>query len=97
LRFYDPEGNLVPLPEEAAQQQAEAAQQQAEMAEQRGALRQLLRLLSVRFGDIPQEIEPRLRSHRDPRSGARSVEQLEALVDIAIAAGSWEEFIAQLD
>ncbi|OKH31004.1 hypothetical protein NIES2119_29870 [[Phormidium ambiguum] IAM M-71] len=34
LRFYDPSGNLVPLPEEAAQQQAEAAQQQAEAAQQ---------------------------------------------------------------
>jgi Uma2 family endonuclease len=30
LRFYDTSGNLVLLPEEAAQQQAEAAQQQAE-------------------------------------------------------------------
>jgi Uma2 family endonuclease len=33
-RFYDAEGNLVPLPEEAAQQQAETAQQQAETAQQ---------------------------------------------------------------
>ncbi len=30
LRFYDLQGNLVPLPEELAQQQAEQAQQQAE-------------------------------------------------------------------
>ncbi|MBD2313380.1 Uma2 family endonuclease [Desertifilum sp. FACHB-1129] len=34
LRFYDTDGNLVLLPEEAAQQQAEAAQQQAEAAQQ---------------------------------------------------------------
>ncbi|PPT04848.1 Translation initiation factor 2 [Geitlerinema sp. FC II] len=34
LRFYDTEGNVVPLPEEAAQQQAETAQQQAETAQQ---------------------------------------------------------------
>lgn len=34
LRFYDADGNLVPLPEEAAQQRAEAAQQQAELAQQ---------------------------------------------------------------
>ncbi|MEM9163063.1 MAG: Uma2 family endonuclease [Cyanobacteria bacterium P01_F01_bin.4] len=34
LRLYDPEGSLVLLPEEAAQQQAEAAQQQAEQAQQ---------------------------------------------------------------
>jgi len=30
LRFYDRDGKLVPLPEEAAQQQAEQEQQQAE-------------------------------------------------------------------
>ncbi|MGC9503305.1 Uma2 family endonuclease [Baaleninema sp.] len=35
LRFYDRDGNLVPLPEEAAQQEAEAAQQQAEAERQR--------------------------------------------------------------
>ncbi|MDB9314727.1 Uma2 family endonuclease [Spirulina sp. CS-785/01] len=34
LRFYDQAGNVVPLPEEAAQQQAETAQQQAETAQQ---------------------------------------------------------------
>ncbi|MBD2437117.1 Uma2 family endonuclease [Nostoc sp. FACHB-110] len=33
LRFYDTDGNLVPLPEEAAQAQAEAAQAQAETAQ----------------------------------------------------------------
>jgi Uma2 family endonuclease len=35
LRFYNEEGQLVLLPEEAAQQRAEAAQQQAEAAQQR--------------------------------------------------------------
>ena len=35
LRFYDQEGNLVLLPEEAAQQRAEQAQQQAEQERQR--------------------------------------------------------------
>lgn len=34
LRFYDPDGNLVLLDSEAAQQQAEQAQQQAEQAQQ---------------------------------------------------------------
>lgn len=34
LRFYDAQGHLVLLPEEAAQQQAEIAQQQAEIAQQ---------------------------------------------------------------
>lgn len=38
LRFYDAQGNLVPLPEEVAQQQAEVAQQQAEAAQQQVAL-----------------------------------------------------------
>ncbi|MFB2921323.1 Uma2 family endonuclease [Aerosakkonema funiforme] len=40
LRFYDSEGNLVLLPEEAAQQQAEAAQQQAEAAQQQAEVAQ---------------------------------------------------------
>ncbi|MEK9515535.1 hypothetical protein AAEJ74_29075, partial [Limnospira fusiformis PMC 851.14] len=35
LRFYDTEGNLVLLPEEAERQKAEAAEQRAESAEQR--------------------------------------------------------------
>jgi DNA segregation ATPase FtsK/SpoIIIE-like protein len=34
LRFYTPQGDLVLLPEEAAQQQAEQAQQQAEASQQ---------------------------------------------------------------
>ncbi|MBE9003572.1 Uma2 family endonuclease [Fortiea sp. LEGE XX443] len=33
LRFYDSDGNLVPLPEEAAQAQADAAQAQADAAQ----------------------------------------------------------------
>lgn len=40
LRFYDLQGRLVPLPEEAAQQQAELAQQQAEIAQQQAELAQ---------------------------------------------------------
>jgi len=35
LRFYDREGNLVLLPEEAAQQRAEQAEQLAEQERQR--------------------------------------------------------------
>jgi Uma2 family endonuclease len=50
LRFYDQEGNLVPLPEEAAQQQGL----------QQGALRPLLRLLRTRFGEVPPEVENQL-------------------------------------
>jgi len=42
-RFYDPEGNLIPLPEEAAQEQAAAAQEQAAAAqEQLNATQQAL-------------------------------------------------------
>ena len=37
VRFFDESGNLVLLPEEAAQQQAEAAQQQAEQERQRAS------------------------------------------------------------
>jgi Uma2 family endonuclease len=40
LRFFDPQANLVLLPEEVAQQQAELAQQQAELARQRAELAQ---------------------------------------------------------
>jgi hypothetical protein len=35
LRFYDRDGNLIPLPEEAAQQQAEAAQHRADRLAER--------------------------------------------------------------
>ncbi len=42
-RFYDSEGNLIPLPEEAAQDQAAAAQEQAAAAqEQLNATQQAL-------------------------------------------------------
>ncbi|MFB2918719.1 MULTISPECIES: Uma2 family endonuclease [Aerosakkonema] len=40
LRFYDTSGNLVLLPEEAAQQQAEIAQQQVEAAQQQAEVAQ---------------------------------------------------------
>jgi len=36
-RFYDSEGNLIPLPEEAAQEQAAAAQEQAAAAQEQAA------------------------------------------------------------
>ena len=102
LRFYDQEGNLVPLPEEAAQQQAEAAQQQAEAAQQRadvaeqraqvaekqGFLRQLLRLLAVRFGEVPQDVETQL--------AELNVTQLENLVEVALTVESLEQLVSQL-
>ncbi len=64
-RFYDTEGNLVPLPEEAAQQQAEAAQQQAEAAQQQlnltqealAAERQRAELLAERLREMGIDVE----------------------------------------
>lgn len=78
LRFYDEAGNLVPLPEEAAQQQGL----------QQGALRQLLRLLATRFGTVPPEVEQDLQ--------ALNVNQLEELVDVALAVDSLEQFVNRL-
>ena len=51
LRFYDAQGNLVPLPEEAAQQQAQTAQQRAErLAEHLGQLGIDPEIVITRFG-----------------------------------------------
>lgn len=74
LRFYDSAGNLVPLPEEAAQQGL-----------RQGALRQLLRLLTTRFGTVPTNVEQGLQ--------ALDVNQLEELVDVALAVDSLEQFV----
>lgn len=96
LRFYDRQGNLIPLPEEAARQQAqqerqraEAAERRAETADIRAARRQLLRLLSLRFETVPEVIETCLQP--------LTLEQLERLIEIAIAAESIENFRQQLD
>lgn len=102
MRFYNQQGNLVLLPEEAAEQRAEAAQQQAEVSEQRaeaaqqraeiaekqGALRQLLRLLAVRFGAVPQDVETQL--------AELNLIQLEDLVEVALAVESLEQFVSHL-
>ncbi|MEH2409152.1 Rpn family recombination-promoting nuclease/putative transposase [Nostoc sp.] len=52
---------------------------------QQGVRRQLIRVLRRRFGEIPQEVEAKLEGE--------SVEQLETLMDSAIAVSSLEEFI----
>ena len=95
LRFYDQQGNLVPLPEDAAEQRAQEAEQRAQEAEQRaqeaeqkGALRQLLRMLAVRFGVVPQDLERQLAEF--------NVTQLEDLVEVVLAVGSLEQFVSQL-
>ena len=62
LRFYDQQNNLVLLPEEAAQQRAEVAEHRLEIVQQEVACRQLLRLLTARFGEVPQEVATRLQA-----------------------------------
>ncbi len=52
---------------------------------QQGARRQLMRVLQLRFGEIPQPLQARLEGG--------SLEQLESLMDAAIAVGSLDEFI----
>ncbi|MEQ8464013.1 Uma2 family endonuclease [Coleofasciculus sp. E1-EBD-02] len=78
LRFYDQDGNLVPLPEEAAQQQGF----------QQGTLRQLLRILSTRFEQVPPDVEPRLQ--------VLEVNQLEDLVTVALTAQTLAEFVSNV-
>jgi Uma2 family endonuclease len=78
LRFYDEVGNLVPLPEEAAGQQGL----------QEGAMRQLLRLLTVRFGMVPPDVELLLQ--------ALDVNQLGDLVEVALCVDSLEQFVNHL-
>ena len=81
LRFYDNEGNLVPIPEEAAQEQG------LQQGLQQGALRQLLRLLAVRFGEVPQAVQTQLEE--------LDVAQLEDLVTVALAVESLGQFVSQ--
>ncbi len=78
LRFYDSLGNVVPLPEEAA----------TEQGLRQGALRQLLRLLTTRFGLLPPDVEQGLQ--------ALSLNQLEDLIKVAIAVDSLEQFASHL-
>jgi hypothetical protein len=103
LRFYDEAGNLVPLPEEAAEQQGleqglqqgleqglqqglqQGLEQGLQQGQQQGASRQLLRLLTTRFGSVPGEVEQGLQ--------ALDLNQLEDLVEAALEASSLEEFV----
>ncbi|MBN3925250.1 Rpn family recombination-promoting nuclease/putative transposase [Nostoc sp. NMS4] len=55
---------------------------------QEGARRQLIRVLEQRFGEIPHEVEVRLEG--------KNVEQLETLMDSAIAVNSLDEFVSIL-
>ena len=56
LRFYDRDGNLVPLPEEAAVQQAEQARQQAEQERQQAEReRQRAERLAARLKELGED------------------------------------------
>jgi len=74
LRFYHQQGNLVLLPEETAFRES--------------SLQQLLRLLIVRFGRVPVEVETRLRR--------QDIHQLEGFVEVVLDVESLEQFINQL-
>jgi predicted transposase YdaD len=52
---------------------------------QQGARRQLMRVLQLRFGEVPPALQARLEGE--------SLEQLESLMDAAIAVSSLDEFI----
>jgi Uma2 family endonuclease len=57
LRFYDRQGNLLPMPEEEAQQQAEQAQQQAEQAQQQAEQeRQRAEQAEQRLAELQQRL-----------------------------------------
>ncbi|MEH2464735.1 Rpn family recombination-promoting nuclease/putative transposase [Nostoc sp.] len=63
-------------------------EQGLEQGVQQGARRQLIRVLQRRFGEVPPSIAVRLESE--------SVEQLESLMDVAIAVNSLAEFMTVL-
>ncbi|HEY9603430.1 MAG TPA: DUF4351 domain-containing protein, partial [Allocoleopsis sp.] len=54
-----------------------------EVAEKQGALRQLLRLLAVRFGEVPQDVQTQLEG--------LSVIRLEDLVEVALASPTHQD------
>lgn len=52
---------------------------------EQGARRQLIRVLQRRFGEIPQQVKTSLET--------QSIEELENLMDAAIAVSSLDEFL----
>lgn len=82
LRFYDQVGHLVALPEEVATEQG------LQQGLQQGALRQLLRLLTTRFGSVSPDVGILLQ--------ALSLNQLEDLVEVALSVDSLEQFVSHL-
>jgi Uma2 family endonuclease len=94
LRFYDEVGNLVPLPEEAAEQQGlqqgleQGLQQGLQQGLEQGTRQQLLRLLTLRFGSVPENVEQSLQS--------LDLNQLEELVEVALTAEAIAQFVNHL-
>jgi len=86
LRFYDEVGNLVPLPEEAAEQQG--LEQGLQQGLEQGARQHLLRLLTLRFGSVPENVEQSLQS--------LDLNQLEELVEVALTAEAIAQFVNHL-
>ncbi|MEC4985200.1 MAG: Uma2 family endonuclease [Oscillatoria sp. PMC 1068.18] len=82
LRFYDNDGNVVPLPEEVAENQGR------EQGLQEGMQRSLLRLLERRFGTITETVSTNL--------SLKSLEKLESLLEVAMEVKSLEEFLQNL-
>ena len=82
MRFYDEAGNLAPLPEEAAEQQG------LEQGLQQGARSQLLRLLTLRFGTVPEDVETRLQT--------LNLNQLEELLEVALTVDAIAQFANHL-
>ncbi len=63
-------------------------QQGVQQGLQQGARRQLMRVLQGRFGEILSSLQTRLEGE--------SLEQLESLMDVAIAVSSLDEFLSSL-
>ncbi|OCQ98807.1 hypothetical protein BCD64_22395 [Nostoc sp. MBR 210] len=66
----------------------QGVQQGIQQGLQQGARRQLIQVLQLRFGAIPQEVQDRLED--------QSIEQLENLMAAAIAVNSVDEFLQNL-
>jgi len=66
----------------------QGVQQGIQQGVQQGARRQLMRVLQGRFGEIPSSLQTRLEGE--------SLEQLESLMDVAIAVSSLNEFLSSL-
>ncbi|ACK70214.1 protein of unknown function DUF820 [Gloeothece citriformis PCC 7424] len=74
LRFYDQQGNLRLLPEEAAQQQADIAQQQAQIAQQQAQIAQQQAEIAQQQAETERQ-----RAETERQRAERLAERLKAL------------------